>query len=185
MTLDEFFLQSYAWADLNAPLILLAAVLWPAVGSVLAYIGRGGTTDADGRFIASTVMSVAMLAALLEVGGLFIAQKVLGVDLLHANVMLLAAPILCLAGSIMGIRLVFPLSELGSVRMVVDLGWFLLSCLVVGWLFSRFRGWGVLFVGSFTQLIVVAVIGIFFMRRLYRRAFGLDHPSPSLRARLD
>lgn len=177
MTLDELFLQSYDWADRNAQMLLLAAVLWPVVGSVAALIGKGGKTDADGRFIASTVVGIAMLAALVEVGGLVIARKVMAADLLQANAFLLLAPLLCLAGSFLGIRLVFPLSDLGSVRMVLDLAWFLIACLAVGWIFSQFRGWGIVFFGSVTELIVIALIGFFFMRRLYRRAFGLDRPT--------
>ena len=174
MTLNETLLQAYAWADQNAQMILLAGVLLPVVGTILARIGKAGKTDADGRFIASAVMAVAMLAVVVEVGGLLIARDVLQASLLQANALLLVAPVLCLAGCIVGIRWVFPLSELGSVRMLVDLGLLLLACLGVLWLLSQFRGWGIVFFGSLGQLVVLAVIALFFLWRLFRRAFGLD-----------
>ena len=40
------------------------------------------------------------------------------------------------------------------------------------WLFSRFRGWGVLFIGTFTQLLIVSAIALFFVWRLWRRVWG-------------
>lgn len=176
MTLDELLFDTYFWSTENTYLVLGLSLGIPVVGTVLAYIGKGGKTDADGRFIASTVMAVAMLAVLLQVvllGYVFTAQ---GLSLMNVNLVLLVAPPLCLLGSALGIRLVFPLSELGSVRTVLDLLSFLVACAVVLWLLSMFRGWSVIFLGSVWQLLAIAALTIFFLRRMYRRAFGLDRP---------
>lgn len=178
MTVNELLFQSYGWADQNADLILGASVLFPIAGTTAARIGKGGKTDADGRLIASAVMGVALLAVALEVFVLFIARAVGGMSPLDANVALLLAPVLALGGSIFGIRMVFPLSELGSVRTAADLFIFLLACGALGWFFSKFNGWGIYFVGSFMQLIVVLAVALFFIWRLWRRALGLNKPAP-------
>ncbi|MDQ3264853.1 MAG: hypothetical protein M3Y59_14490 [Myxococcota bacterium] len=177
MTLNELLTDSYRWADGNADLILLASVGVPLLGTLLASVGKGGKTDADGRFIASAVMASAICAVLAEVVFLFIARSQYGVGLLEANPLLLIAPVLCLGGSIFGIRRVFPLNELGSVRVVADMGLLLLILAGVLWLFSRFRGWGILFVGTFTQLLLVSAIALFFVWRLWRRVWGAQSRS--------
>lgn len=171
MTLEELLRDAYGWADANAHWVLLAGALIPVVGTLLARAGKGGKTDADGRFIASAVMAFALLAVVLEIGCLFIARSALGAELMHANSLLVLAPIVCLAGSVVGLRLVFPLSELGSVRTAIDLGLFLLACGVVVFVASRLR-WGVFFVGSIGQLVVIAILAVLVIRRMYRRAFG-------------
>lgn len=171
MTLGDMLRSAYGWADLNAHWVLLAAALVPVVGTLAARVGKGGKTDADGKLIASLVMGLALVAVVLEVGCLFIARSALGADVLQANVLLVVAPVVCLAGSVVGLRLVFPLTELGSVRTAVDLGAFLLACAAVVWLASRFR-WGVLFVGSIGQLVVILALAALVLRRMYRRAFG-------------
>jgi len=172
MTLNELLTETYRWADGNSDLILLAGVLIPVLGTGLAHLGKGGKTDADGRFIASAVMAVSILAVLAEVVFLFIARSQYEAGLFDANALLLLAPPLCLGGAIFGIRQVFPLNELGSVRVAADMGLLLLILGAVLWLFSRFRGWGILFVGTFTQLLVVSAIALFFVWRLWRRVWG-------------
>lgn len=92
-------------------------------------------------------------------------------SLLNASLLLLLAPIVCLVGCVLGIRRVFPLSQLGSVKSVIDVSAFVAACLFVMWMFSMFRGWSVIFFGSFAQLIAVALLAIWLIRRLYRRAF--------------
>lgn len=173
MTLEEMLRDAYGWADANATWVLLGGALVPVVGTVLARIGKAGKTDADGKLIASAFMGFALLAVVLEIACLFIARSALGADLLHANGLLVVAPIVCLAGSVVGLRLVFPLSELGSVRTAIDLGLFLLACGLVVFVASRFR-WGVFFVGSIGQLVVIAILAVLVVRRMYRRAFGVD-----------
>ena len=93
-------------------------------------------------------------------------------SIFDAPIVLLVAPILCLIGCVVGIRRVFPLNELGSVRSALDVSAFVLACLVVIWVFSKFRGWSLVFFGSFGQLIVVALLAAVLIWRLYKRAFG-------------
>jgi hypothetical protein len=174
MTLNDLLVQAYLWCRDNASLILLGSVLLPLLGTLLARIGKGGKTDADGRLIASVVVAIALVAVLLEISCLLIARSLLDASLLDAPVALLIAPIVCLAGSLLGIRLVFPLNQLGSIRTMKDAGAFLAACLAVLWLLSTFRGWGIVFFGSLTQLVVIGLLGFFFLRYLYRRAFGLE-----------
>jgi hypothetical protein len=174
MTLHDFFLATYGWAALHAPEIFFGAVVVPLVGTILGRIGKAGRTDADGRWIASLVVAAGFLAVILEVIAVVIGVGILDNSLLDASAILLAAPLVCLAGCLLGVRLVFPLSELGSVRTVADLATFALGSAAVVWFFSQFRGWGILFVGSFLQLVVVGVLAFLLMRRLFRRALGID-----------
>lgn len=174
MTLADFFSASYAWADANALFILAVAILLPVAGTALAWLGKGGRTDSDGRLVASAVMGIALVGVLLELGAIFVARSVVGVSLLSANLLLLLAPVVCLAGSVLGIRMVFPLSRLGSVKTATDLGLFLLACGGVLWAMSKFRGWSVMFFGSLAQLLVIGALALFVLWRLYRRAFGLS-----------
>jgi hypothetical protein len=172
MRLNEAVPALYAWADAHGTEILAASLFLPVAGTVLARIGKGGRDDSDGRFIASSLVGLSIVLFMAEVLLLVLAGSVLGIGLGEANVQLLLAPILCLAGSLIGVRLVFPLSELASVRTLMDVGVFMAACLLVLWFFSQFRGWGILFLGSVTELIVLLVLGGLLMRRLYRRAFG-------------
>jgi len=171
MTVDEFFFLVYAWSEVHAVEVFAAAIALPILGTAAAWLGRGGKTDADGRFIASTVMAVAIAAVLLEILGIGIALGVKNVSLLNASLLLLLAPIVCLVGCVIGIRRVFPLSQLGSVKSAVDVSAFVAACLAVMWIFSMFRGWSLVFFGSFAQLLVVALLAAVLVWRLYRRAF--------------
>ena len=179
MTLGELLVRAYAWARASREWILLAAALVPVVGTVLARLGKAGKTDAEGRLIASVVVGVGLSAVVLEVLALLVARSLLHRRLLEADVLLLAAPLVCLAGCLIGIRWVFPLSELASVRTFLDVGAFVLACLAVLWLFSKFRGWGILFFGSIAELLAIVVFGYALLRRLYRRASGAGgRPAP-------
>ncbi|MBI3180861.1 MAG: hypothetical protein HYZ28_01820 [Myxococcales bacterium] len=177
MTLNQFFWSAYAWADAHAVGLLLGGLALPAVGTALAFIGKGGKTDADGRFIASALVGVGFVSVLAEVLAIAIGVGVMDASLLNANLLLLLAPVLCLLGCLAGTRMVFPLSELGSVRTAGDLAGFGLACAAVVWFFSKFRGWGIVFFGSVLQLLVIAALTLFVLRRLYRRAFGLERAS--------
>ncbi len=57
-------------------------------------------------------------------------------------------------------------------RTAFDVGLFVLGCAAVIWIFSQFRGWGIIFWGGIGQLVIIGAVGYFVMRRLYRRAFG-------------
>jgi hypothetical protein len=175
--LDEFFPALYTWADVHGSQILLGSILIPVAGSVLARVGKAGRTDQDGRLIASAFIGLGILGVLLEILALILATSVLRVDIGSANVQLLAAPLLCLGLLLIGMRWVFPLSELSSVQTLRDILVFLAACGGVVWFCSKFYGWGILFFGSFTQLVVVAVLGLLLLRRLYRRAFGIGKPA--------
>ena len=172
MTLDEFFYLVYAWSEVHDLQVFAAAIALPVVGTIAALIGRGGKTDTDGRLIASVVMAIALAAVLLEVLALGIAIGLKNQTVLAADLLLLVAPILCLIGCVIGIRRVFPLNELGSVKSAVDVSAFVLACLAMMWIFSKFRGWSLVFFGSFGQLIVVGLFAALLLWRLYKRAFG-------------
>jgi hypothetical protein len=173
MTLEQLFSAAYAWADHYSGALLIGSVAVPLAGTIAARIGKAGRTDADGRVIASVLVGGSILLAMLEACGLVIARSV-GADVLQAKLQLLLAPLICLSGSLLGIRLVFPLNQLGSVRTLFDVGAFALAGAGIVWFLSKFRGWGIVFFGSLLQLVAVATIVILLMRRLYRRAFRLD-----------
>lgn len=181
MTLAELLAQGYAWADANAALIFGAALAIPAVGTALAWIGKQGRTDKDGRVIASLVIGLAVVFAAAVLAGLGIALPTLGRSLLQANVLLIAAPVACVVASLLGMSRVFPLRELASVRTLTDIAMFFAACAAAIWLLSKFRGWGVLFFGSLGQLLVIGVFAFVLLRRLFRRAFGTGQTLTGLR----
>jgi hypothetical protein len=185
MTLNEFFDAAYQWGELHAQLILLLGVAIPALGTVAAFIGRGGKTDADGRFIASTVMGFSMLAVVLEIMAIFVGTFIRDASVLDANVSLLAAPILCLFGSVLGLRLVFPLAEIGVIRTLLDLGGFFASCLFVMWFMAKFHGWSITIFGSLFTFVLIVLLGFWFLRRQYRRTFGLERERRVARTHYD
>jgi hypothetical protein len=172
VTLDEFFFLVYAWSDVHALELFCAALALPVVGTLAAWIGRGGKTDADGRLIASAVMAVPLAAVVIEVLAIGIAVGLKNQTIFDANVLLLVGPIFCLVGCVLGIRRVFPLNELGSVKSAFDVSAFVIACLAMMWLFSKFRGWSLVFFGSFGQLMVVGLFAALLLWRLYKRAFG-------------
>ena len=59
----------------------------------------------------------------------------------------------------------------GCAAVVVSI-LFVAACGVVLWLFSQFRGWGIVFWGELGQLALILVFGYVLLRRLYRRAFS-------------
>ena len=172
MTVDEFFFLVYAWCEVHSVEVFVAGLALPLVGTGAALLGRGGKTDADGRLIASLVMAIALAAVVLEVLGIGIALGLKNLTLFDANVLLLVAPIVCLVGCVVGIRRVFPLNELGSVKSAFDVSAFVIACLAMVCLFSKFRGWSLIFFGSFGQLVVVGFFAALLLWRLYKRAFG-------------
>jgi len=178
VTLSQFLVAAYAWAVAQRTIILIVALAVPVLGTLLARIGKAGKSDADGRFIASVVVGIGIVAVMLEMLAVALGAGVLGHSVLEGDVLLLASPVLCLGLSLLGIRLVFPLNQLASVRTAVDVGAFVLACAVVVWFFSKFRGWGLLFFGSITQLVLLLVLGFFLIRRLWRRAFGGQARAP-------
>jgi hypothetical protein len=169
MTLDEALHEAYRWGDENAALIFLASVGLPLVGALAALVGKGGKSDQDGRVIASLVLGAAMLLVGLEVAACLAATKLADLRLLDANALLLLSPLACLATAVIGLRKVFPLTQLGSMRTAIDLGVFFAAAAGAAWLISRFH-WGVLFRGSVAQLAVVVALAVVVLIRLWRRA---------------
>lgn len=179
MTFDEMLRAAYRWSDSNAMVLLLVLGLaFPAAAVLLSWIGRGGRTDRDGRFFASLFIGVAAAVLFAALLGVFIATSLYDASLLRAPVALLAAPLLCFALTLLGIRWIFPLNQLASARTLADLGLLLLLCGGLIWFFSKFRGWGIVFFGGILQLVVLLAVVLYFMRRVFRRAFGLDPRDP-------
>lgn len=172
MTVAELLIALYTWADAHALAFLAAAVAVPAVGTALAWLGKGGRTDRDGRLVASLLVGFGISAVVVLIVALAVAHLAFARSVLDANLVLLASPVVCLAGCLLGARWLFPLNELASVRTFADVGFFVLACAVVLWLFSKFRGWGIVFWGDLVQLALIGGLGYFLLRRLYRRAFG-------------
>jgi hypothetical protein len=176
MTLDQAFQQAYRVAQQNDLILLLGVgIALPLVATSLAWIGKGGKTDADGKFIASVLVGFGLLLVFLEIVAFLIAHNLYHVSILGADVALLATPPLCLLLSVAGVRLIFPLNQLASWRSFGDIAVFAIACAGVLWFFSKFRGWGIIFFGGFFQLIAVLVLVFFLLRRLYRRARGHDN----------
>ena len=105
-------------------------------------------------------------------GCLALAKLVFDQSITQINIALLAAPVICLVGSLVGIHAVFPLNELASIRSLVDVLLFVGAAGLVLTALSYFRGWGVLFRGGLLDLAVIGVITFFLLRGLYRRAFA-------------
>lgn len=169
MTANKIFESIYGWADTNAGLILLSAVLLPLLGAAAAKVGKGGKTDADGKLIASIVVGSGIVFFVIEIALMLFTRSVFGKGILEANAMLLLAPIVYLGLGVATVRWVFPLSQLGSVRQAQDIGAFVLVCWGIVWLFGKFH-WGIIFFGSLLQLVIILILGAIFVRRLYRRA---------------
>jgi len=172
MSLGELLASAFGWLEAHAETVLLAAIVFPLIGTVAAWIGRGGRTDRDGRAIASILVGVGLVVFTLALVAAILAHLVFARSVLEVDVRLLAAPVICLGLCLAGVRLVFPLQELASVRTLRDVAFFALACLVVVWVFSQFRGWGVVFWGGLGQLALILVFGFVLLRRLYRRAFS-------------
>ncbi len=171
MSLRDLLTSIDLTAEAHALTILLSSLAWAVGGTLLARMGKAGATDRDGRAIASVVVGGALLWLIVFAMAAAIAHSGFNKNLFDAHVLLLISPLLCLAASIAGIRWVFPLSELASVRTLRDVGLFVLACAVGLWLLSRFRGWGIAFLGGIGDLVVIGGLAIFLLRTLYSRAF--------------
>lgn len=171
MSLRDLLGTIYVAAEAHALAVFMLSVLWAVLGTLLARVGKGGRSDRDGRAIASTVVGGAVLWLVLATLAAAIAHAAFKKSPLDAHILLLAAPLLCLALSVIGVRWVFPLSELASVQTLRDVGLFLLACAAGLWLLSKFRGWGIAFLGGLGDLLVIGALAIALLRILYARAF--------------
>ena len=172
MSLRDLLVSLYVATEAHALAILMGSLAWAIGGTLLARIGKAGATDRDGRAIASVVVGGAVLWLIIAVIAAAIAHAGFNTSMFDAPVVLLISPLLCLAVSVAGIRWVFPLSELASVRTLRDVGLFVLACAVGLWLLSRFRGWGIAFLGGMGDLVVIGGLAVALLRILYSRAFG-------------
>ncbi|MCF8209798.1 MAG: hypothetical protein K9K38_10400 [Rhodoferax sp.] len=171
MTLREILILGYQWADAHALAILVAGFAWSLGGALLARLGKSGRSDHDGRMIASVVVGGAVLLVVAAALAAAVAYVAFDSGPLDANALLLLTPIVCVLVGVFGIRRVFPLSELASVRTLGDLVWFALACVAMLWLLSKFRGWGVAFFGGLGGLVLIGLMAAVLLRVLYRRAF--------------
>jgi len=159
MTLAEALSSLSLWLDSHALDVFAASVGLPVAGTIAAWVGKGGKTDTDGKAIASFLIAFALAVVLLEVALLSIGVFLQGRALVDTNLLLLTAPVLCLVLSIAGVRLVFPLSQLGSVKVLMNGFWFVAALGAFVWFLSKFRGWGIIFFGGIFQLILLLVLG--------------------------
>ncbi len=178
MTLAEALGEIGRVAAAGAPWILYGGVALPVLGTAGAAIGKRGKTDRDGRWLADATLLVATIAFMALVAGLSVAYGVADISPLGVDVRLLLGPTIALAGSLAGLRLVFPLAELGSARFLRDLVAFIALAAALAWLVSRFRGWGVVFLGGVTQLAAFALFAWALLRRLWKRLGGQRPPAP-------
>ena len=172
MSLAEVLVVGFVWLDANATAILSYVSAFPVLGTIAAYLGKGGRTENDGRMIANCVVGAAVVLFVVSMGCLALAKLVFDQSITQINIALLAAPVICLVGSLVGIHAVFPLNELASIRSLVDVLLFVGAAGLVLTALSYFRGWGVLFRGGLLDLAVIGVITFFLLRGLYRRAFA-------------
>jgi len=170
-TLREIFETTFGLAESNAGLILGFSILVPVAGILLAWIGRGGRTDEDGKAFANAFVFVAVLQFVLAMILAYVGVAFLERSVWDISVLLLAAPWIWLLLSVAGLRQIFPLSELTSFRSVMDVVGFFAVCAALIWFLSMFRGWGIFFVGSLVQLVLILALAAYLVRQLFLRAF--------------
>jgi hypothetical protein len=171
LTLREIFEASFAFADSNDALIFGLSLAVPIVGIVLAWIGRGGRSQEDGKAFANAFVFAAVVQFVVAMIGGYVGVAFLERSLLDTSLLLLVAPWVWLTLSVFGLRLIFPLSELTSWRSILDVGAFFAVSAALIWFLSMFRGWGVLFFGSLVQLVLILAFAAFLLRQLFVRAF--------------
>jgi hypothetical protein len=170
MTLAQLLANAYQWAVANSSGILFAGITLAVVGTCIAWLAKRTGTNKRAHSLASVLVGTGICFCVLEIFAILIAQLAFEHSVLDTDVVLLLTPLVCLGVCLLGVRLIFPLDALASVRTFRDIAMFVLACIVVMWFFSKFRGWGFLFFGSLGQLIVIVTLGYFVLRRLYRQA---------------
>jgi hypothetical protein len=70
LTLRNIFESAFGFAEANAALIFGLSLLVPLVGITLAWVGRGGRTDEDGKAFANAFVFVGGLVQLVLILGL-------------------------------------------------------------------------------------------------------------------
>ena len=169
MTLEATLVGLYSWLDTHAVVIAAGLVFATILGVTGAWVGRAGKSDRDGRWVANATLGLGFSAFVIEVIGLVIANWGFQKGLLDANLWLLMAPVVGLGLSLSGIRLIYPLAELGSATTARDIGLFVLALFFLFWIFSEFRGWGIVFFGGLVQMLLIGLLLAGLVRYLYRR----------------
>jgi hypothetical protein len=173
MTARDLLLSTYVWFNGHAGTLLLCGLLIPLVGAPTIVMARHNQRQ-DGLMLANLHLGLSLIVFVLSMLGLMLLYSVFDFSPLDVNLLLLAAPLLYLAATFAAVRVTFPLTKLASVRSAIDMLMFAAACAVMAWIFSKFRGWGVVFFGSMLQLLLFLVLAFVLLRRLFRRSFRLD-----------
>ncbi|MBI1206771.1 MAG: hypothetical protein GC191_05715 [Azospirillum sp.] len=179
MTLRQFSFDVWQWLAADAGLLFGVCLAVPMVGSAMVWLLWRGRAYGIAHAVAGTVVGGALALAILY--GLVLAVAVAGfrADLLAVDLRLLAGPPLLLVGSLVGIGRIYPLGRLEAIRVAREVMLLLLGCATVLWLFGKFHGWGIFFVGSLGQAVVIGAVALLWLRRQWRRASGLDFERPA------
>ena len=172
MTVEQSLVDMYDVAAINGAWLLGASVVVPCLGVFGAWIGRGGRTDADGRLVANGLIILAMAVFIVALLGATVAVTLMDRSLLQAEWTLLLTPVVWLALTVAGVHRVFRLTELRAGQILRDAGLLLLVVAALLWVFSQFRGWGIVFFGGIMQLVLILAVVAWFVRLLVRRMTG-------------
>jgi len=168
MTVEEAFRGSHAWLMSHGLDLLLASVTFVVACTLTAYFARRFGTGAAGRFFANAVLTVTILEVAAVAAYAVLARSTFDSGLLSFDASFVAAPIVSLALALGGLRLFLPVGRLAVVRLVRDLLAFAGVCAVLFWIGSKFRGWGVVFVGSIFELLAIVALALLLVVRLWR-----------------
>lgn len=154
--------------DQHSHWVFLSGLLFAVVGTLAAWVGKGGSTDEDGRFIASSVIIFAVGLVLFELG----IVAVWGLSTLtDTNLLLSLTPPVCAVAALFGVSRVFSLKDLGGFQRLTGIVGICLVTAAIIWLLSRFH-WGVIFFGGLAQAGLIFLAIAFVLHLLWRRARG-------------
>lgn len=172
VTLEQSLLQLYDGAASRGVWLLAASVVVPSLGTLAAWIGRGGRTDKDGRLLANGLIFLALAVFLVGLLAAAVGVTLMDRSLLQAEWTLLLTPIMWLGLTLAGVHRVFHLADLRAGQLARDAALLLLVVAALLWFFSQFRGWGIVFFGGILQLVVILGVVVWFIRALIRRMAG-------------
>ena len=116
--------------------------IFPIAATLVAFFLRGGKTDRDGLFVADVAVGAAALLFAISSVLYATASMALDVSIIELQVFVLAAPLICLVGTVFGISKVFDLKRLSSVGIFQDVAIFLALLWAARWFMGKFWGWG-------------------------------------------
>jgi len=182
MTLEEAFRVAHSWLMGHGLDLLCCSLTFVVACTLASYLARGGGSGAASRFFANAVLTVTLVEAAAVAVYAVLAGSVLGSSLLTLDASFVASPIVSLALALAGLRLFVPVGRLAVARLARDLAAFGLVCAALVWVGSRFRGWGVVFIGSIFELLTIVALAFLLLARLWRSigsASDDDEPSAS------